>query len=159
MIHCNDVTCRVTKKNRIIYINRCQCFILQTFLCTCIIKSFGHHLMAIQTSLEANPLENHCTIQQQLSEQSSGTSQLSLVRVSPSNSFFPAPGSSSSKCTHSFSLLFHLNLTPTYRTSELASLNASLLLSPHTRMLSLSLSGEKHYKREKLLVSNSQWRR
>ncbi len=74
------------------------------------------------------------------SEVSSDTSQLSLVR------FFPASGSSSSKCTHCFSFLFHLSLTPTFCTSECASLNASLLLSPHT--LSLSLSGAKHYKRE-----------
>lgn len=32
-------------------------------------------------------------------------------------------------------------------------------LHTHKCSLSLSLSGEKHYKREKLLVSNSQWRR
>lgn len=68
------------------------------------------------------------------------------------NLFFPASGSSSCKCTHCFSFLFHLSLTPTFRTSEWASLNASLLLSPHTHMhryaVSLSLSGLKHYKRE-----------
>lgn len=57
-----------------------------------------------------------------------------------------------------FALSFEFDpYLPYFRVGFIKCLSASL--STHTHALSLSLSGEKHYKREKLLVSNSQWRR